>query len=162
MMSSPRASGVPTTRTRRALEYPTTLPLCPNNALCKHPAFEHVQNDRRRMAFYAIAQHTLSPHTTLLATARRTPRRSALLVRCGNDVRSPLWCDVVFSAWWHNWEWPPSFLVHSIQGGLWKHALRKWSVWCNTHKSYADIISNFIFYEIFIKKHNKRDISKKL
>jgi len=52
--------------------------------------FEHIQNKRRRMAFYAIAfsVFTAFPQqsTALLATAQRAPRRSAtfltLLKRC--------------------------------------------------------------------------------
>jgi len=56
--------------------------------------FEHAHNDRRRMEFYAMAKRTLSAHTALLATTRCTPLRS-FLERCGNDVRTPLWCNGV-------------------------------------------------------------------
>jgi len=38
---------------------------------------KHVQNKRRRMAFYAIAQRLHSVPTALLATAQRAPQRSA-------------------------------------------------------------------------------------
>jgi len=45
----------------------------PSRGVC----FEHVQNKRRRMAFYAIAQRLHSVCTALLTFAQRTPRRSA-------------------------------------------------------------------------------------
>jgi len=38
-----------------------------------------------------------SAHTALLATAQRAPQRSAFLERCGNAVRTPLWCDRGFT-----------------------------------------------------------------
>jgi len=46
----------------------------PSRGVC----FEHAQNKRRRMAFYAIAQRFHSVCKTLLAFAQRAPRRSAI------------------------------------------------------------------------------------
>ena len=47
-------------RAHGALEDPTALPQRPHselsNTLCTRVCFEHVQNKRRRMAFYAIAR----------------------------------------------------------------------------------------------------------
>ena len=58
--------------------------------------FQHVQNKRRRMAFYAIAQRLNSVFTELLATAQHARWRSATFERCGNAVWTPLWCDRAF------------------------------------------------------------------
>jgi len=46
----------------------------PSRGVC----FEHAQNKRRRMAFYAIAQRFHSICTGLLAFAQRAPWRSAI------------------------------------------------------------------------------------
>ena len=42
-------------------------------------------------AWYSRRMH--SAHIALLATVQRAPRRSVLLERCENAVRTPLWCE---------------------------------------------------------------------
>jgi len=63
----------------------------PRRGVC----FEHVQNKRRRVTFYAIAQRLHSVSTALLTTTQLEPRRSAFFGRCENAVRTPLWCDII-------------------------------------------------------------------
>jgi len=54
------------------------------SALCNRQAAAlslcTVQNKRRRMTFYAMAQHAHNAYTALLATAQRTPQRSAIFL----------------------------------------------------------------------------------
>ena len=72
-----------TTRTHRAhnaLEDPQYPPQRAMQTPSPGVVFVHVQNDRRRMAFYAMAQCAHSAYTELLAIAWRAPRRSAIVL----------------------------------------------------------------------------------
>ena len=67
------------------LEDPTALPQRCHSALF---------NTLKTNASAWRSMRLQSAHTALLATAQRAPRRSAFfLERCGNAVRTPLWCD---------------------------------------------------------------------
>jgi len=92
--------GVFTARSQRAhdaLKDPTTLPhRCHSmlsNTLWKRQAAAFVLSMLKvnNAAWRSRRLHSVS--TALLAFAQRAPRRSAIFKRCGNAVRTPLWCD---------------------------------------------------------------------
>jgi len=67
-------------RTHGALEDPTTLPhrshRALSNRLCKRRAAAFILSMLKTNAAAWCSRRLLSPHTALLATAQRTPRRS--------------------------------------------------------------------------------------